>query len=29
MVPPRLTREEKRLFEELAGTSKFDPRRRS
>ncbi|TDW21350.1 DnaJ C-terminal domain-containing protein [Kribbella kalugense] len=29
MVPPRLTREEKRLFEELAGTSKFDPRRRA
>jgi len=29
MVPERLTREEKRLFEELAGTSKFDPRRRS
>jgi curved DNA-binding protein len=29
MVPQRLTREEKRLFEELAGTSKFDPRRRS
>ncbi|MGW6281355.1 DnaJ C-terminal domain-containing protein [Kribbella sp. NPDC055071] len=29
MVPPKLTREEKRLFEELAGTSKFDPRRRS
>ncbi|WUJ70065.1 DnaJ domain-containing protein [Kribbella soli] len=29
MVPPRLTREERRLFEELAGTSKFDPRRRS
>ncbi|MFF0341266.1 DnaJ C-terminal domain-containing protein [Kribbella sp. NPDC004875] len=29
MVPSRLTREEKRLFEELAGTSKFDPRRRS
>ncbi|TCC08409.1 DnaJ C-terminal domain-containing protein [Kribbella soli] len=29
MVPDRLTREEKRLFEELAGTSKFDPRRRS
>jgi curved DNA-binding protein len=29
MVPPRLTREERRLFEELAGTSKYDPRRRS
>ncbi|MEU8223645.1 DnaJ C-terminal domain-containing protein [Kribbella sp. NPDC048915] len=29
MVPNRLTREEKRLFEELAGTSKFDPRRRA
>ncbi|TDU91193.1 curved DNA-binding protein [Kribbella voronezhensis] len=29
MVPERLTREEKRLFEELAGTSKFDPRRPS
>jgi curved DNA-binding protein len=28
MVPERLTREEERLFEELAGTSKFDPRRR-
>jgi curved DNA-binding protein len=28
MVPPRLTSEERRLFEELAGTSKFDPRRR-
>ncbi|MFF0268308.1 DnaJ C-terminal domain-containing protein [Kribbella sp. NPDC004536] len=29
MVPGELSREEKRLFEELAGTSKFDPRRRS
>jgi curved DNA-binding protein len=29
MVPAKLTREEKRLFEELAGTSKFDPRRKS
>ena len=28
MVPHRLTREEERLFGELAGTSKFDPRRR-
>ena len=28
MVPERLTREEERLFEELAGTSKFNPRRR-
>jgi curved DNA-binding protein len=28
MVPRRLTPEEERLFEELAGTSKFDPRRR-
>jgi curved DNA-binding protein len=28
MVPHRLTREEQRLFDELAGTSKFDPRRR-
>jgi curved DNA-binding protein len=28
MVPRRLTPEEQRLFEELAGTSKFDPRRR-
>jgi curved DNA-binding protein len=28
MVPHRLTPEEERLFEELAGTSKFDPRRR-
>jgi curved DNA-binding protein len=28
MVPARLTREERNLFEELAGTSKFDPRRR-
>jgi curved DNA-binding protein len=27
LVPPRLTPEERRLFEELAGTSKFDPRR--
>jgi curved DNA-binding protein len=26
MVPRRLTREEERLFEELAGTSKFNPR---
>ncbi len=29
MVPATLTAEERRLFEELAGTSKFDPRRRS
>jgi curved DNA-binding protein len=28
MVPPTLTKEEKRLFEQLAGTSKFDPRKR-
>jgi curved DNA-binding protein len=28
MVPPKLTKEEKRLFEQLAGTSKFDPRKR-
>jgi curved DNA-binding protein len=28
MVPHRLSPEEERLFEELAGTSKFDPRRR-
>ncbi len=28
MVPRRPTPEEERLFEELAGTSKFDPRRR-
>jgi curved DNA-binding protein len=28
MVPHRLTPEEERLFEQLAGTSKFDPRRR-
>jgi curved DNA-binding protein len=27
MVPSRLTREEERLFEELAGTSKFNPRK--
>jgi curved DNA-binding protein len=27
MVPRELTKEEERLFEELAGTSKFDPRR--
>src|SRR5205085_508846 len=27
LVPPRPTPEETRLFEELAGTSKFDPRR--
>jgi curved DNA-binding protein len=27
MVPRRLSSEEERLFEELAGTSKFDPRR--
>jgi curved DNA-binding protein len=27
MVPRRLTREEERLFEELAGTSKFNPRK--
>ncbi|HEX4220304.1 MAG TPA: DnaJ C-terminal domain-containing protein, partial [Acidimicrobiales bacterium] len=29
MVPPRLTDEERRLFEELAATSHFDPRRSS
>jgi curved DNA-binding protein len=28
MVPAKLTTEERRLFEELAGASKFDPRRR-
>jgi curved DNA-binding protein len=28
MVPPRLTDEERRLFEQLASTSTFDPRRR-
>jgi curved DNA-binding protein len=28
MVPPKLTKEEKRLLEQLAGTSKFDPRKR-
>jgi curved DNA-binding protein len=28
MVPSKLTPEEERLFEQLAGTSKFDPRRR-
>ncbi|MGH3382174.1 MAG: DnaJ C-terminal domain-containing protein, partial [Actinoallomurus sp.] len=28
MVPPRLTPEERRLFQELAATSSFDPRRR-
>jgi curved DNA-binding protein len=28
MVPPKLTKEERRLFEQLAGTSKFDPRKR-
>jgi curved DNA-binding protein len=28
MVPPKLTKEEKRLFEQLSGTSKFDPRKR-
>jgi curved DNA-binding protein len=27
MVPPKLTTEEQRLFEQLAATSKFDPRR--
>jgi curved DNA-binding protein len=27
MVPPKLTREEQQLFEQLAATSKFDPRR--
>ncbi|MGH3340010.1 MAG: DnaJ C-terminal domain-containing protein, partial [Propionibacteriaceae bacterium] len=27
MVPRELTKEEQRLFEQLAGTSKFDPRR--
>jgi curved DNA-binding protein len=29
MVPPTLTDEERRLFQELARTSSFDPRRRS
>jgi curved DNA-binding protein len=29
MVPRKLTKEERHLFEELAGTSKFDPRRGS
>ncbi|GAA1654243.1 DnaJ C-terminal domain-containing protein [Nonomuraea maheshkhaliensis] len=29
MVPPRLTGEERRLFEQLAAVSHFDPRRRS
>ncbi|WP_084965489.1 DnaJ C-terminal domain-containing protein [Thermoactinospora rubra] len=29
MVPPRLTDEERRLFEQLAAASTFDPRRRS
>jgi curved DNA-binding protein len=28
MVPSKLTKEERHLFEELAGASKFDPRRR-
>jgi hypothetical protein len=28
MVPPKLTPEERRLFEELAATSDFDPRKR-
>jgi curved DNA-binding protein len=28
MVPAKLTKEERRLFEELAGASKFDPRKR-
>ena len=28
MVPSKLTKEERRLFEELAGASKFDPRKR-
>jgi curved DNA-binding protein len=27
MVPPKLTKEERQLFEQLAGTSKFDPRK--
>jgi curved DNA-binding protein len=27
MVPPTLTDEERRLFEQLAATSTFDPRR--
>jgi hypothetical protein len=27
-VPKRLTKEERRLFEELAAVSKFDPRKR-
>jgi curved DNA-binding protein len=27
MVPSRLTKEERRLFEELAAVSKFDPRK--
>ncbi|WP_433514385.1 DnaJ C-terminal domain-containing protein [Nonomuraea sp. CA-143628] len=29
VVPPRLTEEERRLFEQLAATSRFDPRRGS
>jgi curved DNA-binding protein len=29
MVPPRLSDEERRLFEQLAATSTFDPRRQS
>jgi curved DNA-binding protein len=29
MVPPRLGDEERRLFEQLAATSTFDPRRQS
>jgi curved DNA-binding protein len=29
MVPPKLTSEEQRLFEQLAATSKFDPRRQA
>ena len=27
MVPPKLTKQEKRLFEQLAAESTFDPRR--
>jgi chromosome segregation ATPase len=27
MVPAKLTKEERQLFEELAGASKFDPRK--
>jgi curved DNA-binding protein len=28
VVPPKLTRSERKAFEQLASTSKFDPRRR-